>query len=236
MVSVKKTTLNLPDNRKITVYTDEVGRGSLIYDVVAAAVIMPCEYAEDDRMVGLIKDSKKCTHKRLLELSTYIKDTSIAWGVGTASVEEIDEHNILNASMIAMHRALDAVYEQVKFEHICVDGNRFRTYMTPNTADFVTHQCIVSGDATELGIAAASIVAKVHRDTCVEKIASDFPDLDARYSWHSNKGYGTKAHMDALSKHGPTIYHRLSFKPVAEAAKVHGFTRRFQESLENNTI
>lgn len=220
------TTLNLPCRDKVTVYTDEVGRGSLIYDVVAAAVIMPCEYADDDKMVGLIKDSKKCTHKRLLELSDYIKKTAIAWGVGTASVGEIDEHNILNASMIAMHRALDRVYEQVRFEHICVDGNRFRTYMTPDTADFVTHKCVVSGDATELGIAAASIVAKVHRDTSVEAIARDFPELNERYHWSSNKGYGTKNHMEALAKYGPTAYHRLSFKPVAEAAKVHGYVRQ----------
>jgi ribonuclease HII len=222
--------LTLPPIDCITVYCDEVGRGSLIYDVVAAAVIMPCEYDEDDDKVGMIKDSKKCTHKKLLELSEYIKGKAIAWGVGVASVEEIDEHNILNATMMAMHRALDDVYKQVAFDNIVVDGNRFKVYMTPEDCDgdanFVPHKCIVGGDASELGIAAASILAKVHRDTCVEALAEECEDYKTLYKWNTNKGYGTKDHIEALMKHGPTRYHRMSFKPVGESARLH---------MKNNT-
>lgn len=188
---------------------------------------MPPEYDADDKYVGLIKDSKKCTSKRLVELSEYIKNKAIAWGVGSASVDEIDEHNILNATMIAMHRALDEVYKQVAFDEIVVDGNRFKTYMTPEEygAEFVPHHCIVDGDSTELGIASASILAKVHRDTCVEALANSCDDFKTLYKWDSNKGYGTKEHIDALMKYGPTCYHRMSFKPVAEAAKLFGYVR-----------
>ena len=215
--------LTLPPNDCVTVYCDEVGRGSLIYDVVAAAVVMPCEYDEDDKQVGLIKDSKKCTHKRLNELSTYIKDKAIAWGIGVATVEEIDKHNILNATMMAMHRALDDVYKQVTFDNIVVDGNRFKAYLTPDEceANFVPHKCIIGGDACELGIAASSILAKVHRDRCVEALAHECDDYKTLYKWDSNKGYGTKDHIDALMKYGPTKHHRMSFKPVAESARLH---------------
>lgn len=221
------TKLQLPPKDCITVYCDEVGRGSLIYDVVAASVVMPYEYEEDDKYVSLIKDSKKCTHKRLIELSEYIKNTAIAWGIGSANVEEIDKHNILNATMMAMHRALDQVYEQVAFENIVVDGNRFKTYITPDDcgADFIPHRCIVNGDATELGIAAASIIAKVHRDSCVEEISKEMPEYHDVYKWDKNKGYGTKDHIDALMKYGPTKYHRMSFKPVAESARIHRYQR-----------
>lgn len=212
--------LEVPPQDCITVYCDEVGRGSLIYNVVSCAIVMPFEYAEDDKYVGLIKDSKKCTHKRLLELSEYIKDTAIAWGIGSANVNEIDEHNILNATMIAMHRALDSVQEQVEFEKIVVDGNRFKTYMSPS-GDFVPHKCIINGDASQLGVAAASIIAKVYRDNCVEEIAKEFP----QYKWDKNKGYGTKDHIDALMQYGPTKYHRLSFKPVTESARIHKYQR-----------
>jgi ribonuclease HII len=155
-----------------------------------------------------------------LELSDYIKDNAIAWGIGSADVNEIDEHNILNATMLAMHRALDSVYQQIEFENIVVDGNRFKTYMSPS-GDFIPHQCIIGGDGSQLGIAAASIVAKVHRDTCVEEIAKEFP----QYKWDKNKGYGTKDHIDALMQYGPTKYHRLSFKPVAESARIHKYER-----------
>jgi ribonuclease HII len=219
------TKLLLPPDDVITVYTDEVGRGSLIYDVVAAAVIMPSIYDEDDTMVDLIRDSKKCSHKQLLKLSDYIKDVAIAWGVGAANVHEIDTHNILNASMMAMHRALDVVHKQVEFDSIYVDGNRFKPYMTPDTADYIPHTCIIQGDATYLGIAASSILAKVHRDTCVEQLATERKEYSDLYHWNSNKGYGTKDHIEALWTHGPTIHHRLSFKPVTESANKHKYQR-----------
>ena len=152
-MSTLKTKLTLPSKDTITVLIDEVGRGTLTGDVVAAAVIMPSEYDENDNMVGLIKDSKKCSHKLLNELSAYIKDTAIAWGIGSASVEEIDKHNILNATMMAMHRALDAVYDQVAFDNIIVDGNKFKTYMSPE-GNFVPHQCIIGGDAIHISYSA----------------------------------------------------------------------------------
>lgn len=223
--NIQTTKLALPSYDKINVFIDEVGRGPLTCDVVAAAVIMPSEYDENDNMVGLIKDSKKCSHKLLNELSAYIKDTAIAWGIGSASIEEIDKHNILNATMMAMHRALDAVHEQVAFDSIIVDGNKFKTYMSPE-GNFVPHKCIIGGDASQLGIAAASILAKVARDTAVELIATEKPEYTELYKWHSNKGYGTKDHMEALAKYGPTKYHRLSFRPVAEAARKHNYTRQ----------
>lgn len=208
-----------PDSHNITVYTDEVGRGSLIYDVTAAAVIMPFSYDDDDDYrVHRIKDSKKCSHKQLIELDAYIRDVAIAYGIGSASVEEIDKYNILNASMIAMHRALDKVYQQVAFDTIIVDGNRFKVYMAPDTAEFVPHQCIVNADSTHLGAAAASIIAKVHRDTCIQELVKENEEYATKYHWNTNMGYGTREHMEALKTFGPTKYHRMSFKPVAQAA------------------
>lgn len=224
MVSkVVHTRLQLPPSDIITVYCDEVGRGSLIHDVVAAAVIMPSEYDADDQIVGKIKDSKKCSHKLLQELSAYIKDTAIAWGIGSATAAEIDTHNILNATMMAMHRALDDVHKQVAFDTIAVDGNRFKTYMTPDGCNFVTHQCIIGGDASHLGVAAASILAKVHRDTVIAQLAKENKDYTTLYKWDTNMGYGTQDHIAALMKYGPTVHHRFSFRPVDEAAKRHNF-------------
>lgn len=217
----KFSKLSLPPSDHITVYCDEVGRGSLIHDVVAAAVIMPSDYEEDDNMVGKIKDSKKCSHKQLLELSAYIQDVAIAWGVGTATAQEIDEHNILNATMIAMHRALDVVHSQIVFENIVVDGNRFKAYMTPDEGDYIPHQCIIGGDGIELGVAAASILAKVYRDTKIDELATTNEEYIKIYKWNSNKGYGTQDHISALMQYGPTDHHRMSFRPVREASRLH---------------
>jgi ribonuclease HII len=204
----------------LVAYVDEVGRGPLIHDVVVGCVIMPCEYDTDDMYVGRIKDSKKCSHKTLIELDQYIKDVAIAWGIGRASPQEIDEFNILNATYMAMHRALDAVYEQVEFDKIYVDGNKFKAYMTPGDADFVRHKCVINGDATYLGIAAASIIAKVYRDKLIDELVTEHPEYDERYKLSSNKGYGTKDHIDGLMKFGATPYHRRSFRPVANAFRV----------------
>lgn len=215
--------LILPSNNALIVCVDEAGRGPLIHDVVAGCVIMPSEYDEHDIMVGQIKDSKKCTKNLMLKLEDYIKNTALAWAVGKASVEEIDKHNILNATMIAMHRALDNIHEQIAFEQILVDGNRFKTYLTPTNAEFIPHNCIIDGDAKYLGIAAASIIAKVERDRLIDEIVAKYPEYEERYKWSSNKGYGTKDHLDGLIKYGPTKFHRMSFKPVKEVAKLHAF-------------
>jgi ribonuclease HII len=213
--------LTPPPKDKLIAYVDEVGRGPLIHDVVVGCVIMPCEFDEHDTLVGKIKDSKKCSHKSLLLLDDYIKNTAIAWGIGKASAQEIDENNILNATYMAMHRALDIVYEQVEFDEIYVDGNRFKPYMTPCGADFVTHKCIVEGDAQYLGIAAASIIAKVHRDKLIDDLVKNNPEYDEHYKLTSNKGYGTPEHLEGLAKYGATPFHRKSFRPVANAFTRH---------------
>lgn len=202
------------------VSVDETARGSLLGEVCAAAVIMPAEVtAADDGMMGLIDDSKKLTAKRREALAEYIKSKAIAYGVGVASVDEIDSHNILQATYMAMHRALDVVYAKVPFRHIEVDGNRFKPYSPPggNEAIGIDHECVIGGDAQRLGIAAASILAKVHRDAWIKQLCDDYPYLDERYRILSNKGYGTKDHMAGLKLHGPSEFHRQSFSPVAKA-------------------
>lgn len=204
--------LIFPPNDMLVAYCDEVGRGSLISDVVVGCVILPNEFEDDDTMVGKIKDSKKCTPKLLVELDEYIKNVAVAWGIGKASVDEIDKMNILNATMLAMHRALDQVYLQVPFDKIMVDGDKFKPYLTPEDAQFVPHQCIVNGDSQYLGIAAASIIAKVHRDQFIQELALKYADFESRYGWSSNKGYGTRKHIDGLLRYGPTEFHRKSFK------------------------
>lgn len=203
--------LTLPPNDKIVAYIDEVGRGPLIHDVVVGCVVMPFEYQDDDHLVRKIKDSKKCSHKLLLELNDFIKDTAIAWSIGSASAKEIDEINILNATYLAMHRALDNLYSQIEFEEIYVDGNKFQPYMTPNNAEFIPHKCIINGDADYLGIAAASIIAKVHRDHLIEDLVKTYPDYEMKYKLLSNKGYGTKDHLEGLKLYGATPFHRKSF-------------------------
>lgn len=213
------STLVFPPSDKVVAYVDEVGRGPLIHDVVVGCVIMPHKYDENDKLVGKIKDSKKCSQKLLTQLNAYIKETAIAWGIGRASAKEIDEFNILNATFIAMHRALDSVYEKVEFDEIYVDGNKFKTYMTPNSAEFIPHKCIIDGDASYLGIAAASIIAKVYRDKLIDDLVAQHPEYDERYKLTSNKGYGTKHHLEGLKKFGATPYHRVSFRPVANAFK-----------------
>ena len=210
--------LELANSDGITVCIDESGRGALIFDVCAAAVIMPKTVDPDDKMVAMIKDSKKLTPKKREMLAEYIKKHAIAYGVGVATAEEIDSHNILQANFTAMHRALDAVYEKKKFDKIEIDGNSFRPYIPPGeeNGDWLPFECIVDGDALKLGIAAASILAKVYRDNAIVNLCDKYPELDERYGLRSNKGYGTKKHMDGLKTYGPSIYHRKSFAPVSK--------------------
>lgn len=202
------------------VSVDETARGTLLGEVCAAAVIMPFGNC-DDEMMGLINDSKKLTNKRRTALSEYIKAKAVAFGIGVATVEEIDRHNILQATYMAMHRALDAVYAQIPFRTIEVDGNRFKQYCPPDGAVHIEHECVIGGDAIRLGIAAASILAKVHRDGMIERLCVHHPYLDERYGILANMGYGTKRHMDGLAKYGASEFHRQSFAPVAKAAQKH---------------
>lgn len=203
--------LTLPSFYCIEVGIDETGKGSLIHNVVAGAVIMPPEYDKDDINIFQIRDSKKCSKKQLQILSDYIKDTAIAWGIGEASAKEIDDLNIERATMLAMHRALDEVYKQIAFDCILVDGNHFKPYLSNgDDADFIPHTCIVGGDNKHISIAAASIIAKVERDTKIVHLFESDPKYYP-YGWNQNYGYGTSAHIEAIKTLGATEHHRMTF-------------------------
>lgn len=174
---------------------DEAGRGCLAGSVFAAAVILPEDYVNDG-----LNDSKQLSAKRRYELRREIESDALAWAVGVVTPKEIDEINILNASILAMHRALDQL--KVRPEAIIVDGNRFKPYR------FIPYSTIVKGDGKYLSIAAASILAKTYRDDYMDRLAEEFP----QYGWTENKGYPTRAHREAIKKYGPTPYHRKSFR------------------------
>ena len=200
-------TLIYPSSTIIEIGCDEVGRGCLSHPVVAAACIMPSDLVYPD----FIKDSKKISEKVRQKAETYIKTHAIAWAIGVASVEEIDTLNILNASLLAMHRALEIVYETVQFQHIYVDGPHFK----PAFKD-VHHTCVLQGDSKYINIAAASILAKCARDAMVCESVIAHPELDlAKYDFAKHKGYGTPAHLKALKTYGVTQFHRKTFAPVA---------------------
>jgi len=173
---------------------DEAGRGCLAGSVYAAAVILPPDYQNE-----LLNDSKKLTAKKRYALREEIERDAIAWAVGIVTPEEIDKINILNASFLAMHRALDQL--KVRPEAVIVDGNRFKPYQDlPSTT-------IVKGDGKYLSIAAASILAKTYRDDYMLSLAEEYP----QYDWQSNMGYPTKKHRQAILEHGITPYHRKSY-------------------------
>jgi ribonuclease HII len=174
--------------------TDEAGRGCLAGPVVAAAVILPPDFHHP-----LLNDSKQVNKKHRNELRSIIEKQAIAWAVGSCSPEEIDQINILNASILAMHRALDQLTTKPLF--LLVDGNRFKEYQQ------VPHATMIKGDARFTSIAAASILAKTHRDEFMEKLHLDFPE----YGWNSNAGYPTPAHRKAIASLGSNIHHRKSF-------------------------
>ncbi len=173
---------------------DEAGRGCLAGSVYAAAVILPADYRND-----LLNDSKKLTDRRRRQLREVIERDAVAWAVGVVTPEEIDRINILNASILAMHRALDAL--KVRPEAVIVDGNRFKPYGNLPSAT------IVKGDGKYMSIAAASILAKTYRDDYMDALAEEYP----QYDWKGNKGYPTKKHREAIRLHGVTPYHRMSY-------------------------
>ena len=178
---------------------DEAGRGCLAGSVYAAAVILPSDYQNE-----LLYDSKKLTAKKRYALREEIERDAIAWAVGIVTPEEIDKINILNASFLAMHRALDQL--QVRPEAVIVDGNRFKPYQDlPSTT-------IVKGDGKYLSIAAASILAKTYRDDYMLSLAEEYP----QYDWQSNMGYPTKKHRQAILEHGITPYHRKSYNLLGD--------------------
>ena len=202
---------NTPDE----VGVDEVGMGCLWGFVAAGAVLMPSSFEDDDKLVKLIKDSKKCSPKLRAKLSDYIKTNAVTYGIGTASVEEIDTYNIFNARNLAMQRAVDMARSKHHFDKAVVDGVYFSH---PDEA--LEHRCVVDGDNAYLNVAAASIIAKVYRDNYVINMVKEHPELQERYGFESNKGYGTKKHMDGLAKYGVTELHRKSYAPVKRAMMV----------------
>lgn len=173
---------------------DEAGRGCLAGSVYAAAVILPPDYRNER-----LNDSKKLTARQRYALRQDIERDAVAWAVGVVTPQEIDQINILNASILAMHRALDQL--QVRPEAIIVDGNRFKPYRD------LPHTTIVKGDGKYLSIAAASILAKTYRDDEMVRLAQEYPD----YDWQHNMGYPTRKHREAIRQHGVTPYHRRTF-------------------------
>ena len=179
---------------------DEAGRGCLAGAVYAASVILPADYQND-----LLNDSKKLTEHQRYALREVVERDALAWAVGIVLPEEIDKINILNASFLAMHRAIDQLV--VRPQHLLIDGNRFTPY--PN----VPHTTVVKGDGKYLSIAAASILAKTYRDDYMNRLHEEYPV----YDWKDNKGYPTKMHREAIRLHGITPYHRKSFNLLGDA-------------------
>ncbi len=173
---------------------DEAGRGCLAGAVYAAAVILPPTF-QDERL----NDSKQLSEKQRYALRPVIEQNAIAWAIGVVMPEEIDEINILKASFLAMHRALDAL--KTRPEALLIDGNRFVPYHN------IPYSCEIKGDGRFLSIAAASILAKTYRDDYMTKLHEEFP----QYHWNENKGYPTRAHRAAIAQYGPTPYHRKTF-------------------------
>jgi ribonuclease HII len=191
------------NKNRIEAGCDEAGRGCLAGPVVAAAVILPPEFENDK-----LNDSKKLTKKQRNELRPLIEKEALAWAVEMVSNEEIDQVNILNASFLAMNRAVQKL--SVKPEHLLIDGNRFR----PQTK--IPFTCIVKGDGKFLSIAAASILAKTWRDEFMENLHLKYP----YFNWKQNKGYPTLSHREAIQKYGISTFHRKSFRLLNEQLKL----------------
>lgn len=190
------------NKKEIEAGCDEAGRGCLAGPVFAAAVILPKKFKHP-----ILNDSKQLNEEQRLELRPIIEEKALAWAVAQVNPKEIDKVNILNASFIAMHRALDQL--KLRPTSLLIDGNRFIPYQT------TPHHCIIKGDGKYLSIAAASVLAKTYRDEYMQKLAKRFP----AYSWSTNKGYPTQAHRDAIRTHGPTKYHRKSFRLLPDVVQ-----------------
>lgn len=179
--------------------TDEAGRGCLAGPVTAAAIILPDDFSNE-----VLNDSKQLSEAKRRRLRPLLEDCSITYSVTHIFMEEIDEINILNASILAMQRSIEKLTPQP--EHIIVDGNKFKPYHN------IPHTCVIKGDGKFLNIAAASVLAKTYRDEFMEKIHEEFP----MYNWKKNKGYPTAEHRNAIRKYGITKYHRKSFRLLPE--------------------
>tara|TARA_A100001037_G_C14964317_1_gene550818 strand:- start:318 stop:911 length:594 start_codon:yes stop_codon:yes gene_type:complete len=178
----------------IEIGCDEAGRGCLAGPVVAAAVLLPKDFEN-----SMIKDSKKLNKNQRIKLEEIIKNHALSYGIGVVSPKKIDEINILNSSFLAMHYAINKI--KTDYNLILIDGNRFKKYKNKE------HKCIIKGDTKYMSIAAASIIAKTHRDRIMEKLHDKYP----KFSWNTNKGYPTKKHKESILKFGANIHHRKSF-------------------------
>lgn len=187
----------------IEVGTDEAGRGCLAGPVVAAAVILPADFEHP-----LLNDSKQLTEKQRELLRPFIEENALAFGVAFISEAIIDKINILQASILGMHKSIEKL--SITPEHIIVDGNKFKSYKN------IQHTTVIKGDAKFMSIAAASVLAKTYRDEFMQKIDLEFPD----YAWEKNKGYPTKQHRNAIREFGVTKYHRKTFKLLPEQLKL----------------
>lgn len=180
---------------------DEAGRGCLCGPVSCAAVILPADFECEE-----LNDSKQLTAERREALRPLIESRALAWAVVMVEADEIDRINILQASITGMHRALDAL--KVRPQHIIVDGNKFKAYSDPESGMGIAHHTVVKGDGKYMSIAAASVLAKTHRDELMRRYAAQYPG----YGWERNAGYPTKEHKDAIGRLGLTPLHRLTFK------------------------
>lgn len=200
----EKTSLQLfLEEGRVEAGCDEAGRGCLAGPVVAAAVILPEDFQNE-----LLNDSKKLSEKQRYQLRPLIEEQALAFGVGIVSHTEIDEINILNASFLAMHRAVEQL--NVQPEHLLIDGNRFKPHPE------IPHTCVVKGDGKLLPIAAASILAKTYRDDLMSELHTQFPN----YDWDKNKGYPTAAHRKAIEQYGVSPHHRISFRLLEDQLKL----------------
>ena len=195
MKTEKKMLLPYMEAGRIEAGCDEAGRGCLAGAVYAAAVILPPDFHNDE-----LNDSKQLSERRRYVLRPIIEAEAVAWAVGVVTPEEIDRINILKASFLAMHRAIEQL--KVRPEHLLIDGNRFTPY--PG----IGHTTVVKGDGKYLSIAAASVLAKTYRDDYMNRLATEYPE----YAWDVNKGYPTKAHREAIRQYGITPYHRKTFR------------------------
>lgn len=195
MKTEKKMLLPYMEAGRIEAGCDEAGRGCLAGAVYAAAVILPPDFHNDE-----LNDSKQLSERRRYALRPIIEAEAVAWAVGVVTPEEIDRINILKASFLAMHRAIEQL--KVRPEHLLIDGNRFTPY--PG----IGHTTVVKGDGKYLSIAAASVLAKTYRDDYMNRLATEYPE----YAWNVNKGYPTKAHREAIRQYGITPYHRKTFR------------------------
>lgn len=191
----KHTLLPFLQAQRIEAGCDEAGRGCLAGAVFAAAVVLPPDFCDKK-----LRDSKQMTEKQRFKLRETIQTYALAWHIGTASAQEIDEINILQASFLAMHRAIEGL--NLLPECLLIDGNQFKPYSG------VPHVCIVRGDDKFMTIAAASVLAKTYRDEYITQLADEYP----HYQWEKNKGYPTKYHREAIDRFGLTEHHRLTFR------------------------